>query len=58
MTEPQDDPQQVSDVPATGPEFDPAGDLGYDEAHGAGQHEDVPAALLEEARQRRTLSQH
>ncbi|WP_328476882.1 hypothetical protein OHA21_23080 [Actinoplanes sp. NBC_00393] len=58
MTEPQDDPQPGQDVPATGPEYDPAGDLNYDEAHGVGEHEDVPAALLEEARQRRTLAQH
>ena len=56
MTEPQDDPHPVPDIPATGPEYDPAGDLNYDEAHGAGEHLDVPAALLEEAQQRRTIS--
>ncbi len=40
----------------TGPEFDPAGDLEYDEAHGAGGHLDVPAALVEEAERRRTMA--
>jgi hypothetical protein len=40
----------------TGPEYDPAGDFAYDEAHGAGDHLDVPAALTEEAERRRTLS--
>ncbi|MEU4428887.1 hypothetical protein AB0F81_50460 [Actinoplanes sp. NPDC024001] len=58
MTEPQHDQQPVPDVPATGPEFDPAGDYNYDEAHGAGEHPDVPAALLEEAQLRRTIIPH
>ena len=58
MTEPQDEPQRVPDVDATGPEYDAAGDFNYDEAHGAGEHEDVPAALREEAQRRRTISPH
>lgn len=58
MTDPQNDLQPVPETPHTGPEYDPAGDYGYDEAHGAGEHEDVPAALLEEARQRRTIASH
>ncbi|GAA2708420.1 MULTISPECIES: hypothetical protein [Actinoplanes] len=40
----------------TGPEYDDAGDLEYDEAHGAGDHLDVPAALTEEAEQRRAMA--
>lgn len=56
MTKPQDEPQQVPDVEAAGPEYDPAGDFNYDEAHGAGDHEDVPAGLVEEAQRRRTIS--
>ncbi|AEV86175.1 hypothetical protein ACWT_5158 [Actinoplanes sp. SE50] len=40
----------------TGPEFDPAGDFEYDEAHGAGHHQDIPATLEEEAERRRTLA--
>ncbi|GIF15931.1 hypothetical protein [Actinoplanes teichomyceticus] len=40
----------------TGPEYDAGGDFEYDEAHGAGEHPDVPAALVEEAERRRAMS--
>ncbi|MFC7530740.1 hypothetical protein [Actinoplanes sp. GCM10030250] len=56
MTDPQDD-RPTPEVEATGPEFDEAGDFGYDEAHGAGEHLDVPAALQDEAQQRLKLTQ-
>ncbi|WP_436530058.1 hypothetical protein [Actinoplanes sp. HUAS TT8] len=40
----------------SGPEFNPAGDFEYDEAHGAGDHQDVPEALVEEAERRRAMA--
>ncbi|MEV6300379.1 hypothetical protein AB0M02_13320 [Actinoplanes sp. NPDC051861] len=56
MTDPQDDIRPAPEVEATGPEYDEAGDLNYDESHGAGEHLDVPAALQEEAERARSLS--
>lgn len=55
MTDSRND--ERPEVDADGPEFDEAGDLGYDEAHGAGEHLDVPAALREEAERQRAISQ-
>lgn len=57
MTDRNDDLRPEPEVEPSGPEYDDAGDLGYDESHGAGEHLDVPAALKEEAERRRTLSQ-
>lgn len=52
--EPEDRPPLPDDT--SGPEFDAAGDLEYDEAHGAGGHLDVPAALADEAERRRAFA--
>ncbi|MEV6346395.1 hypothetical protein [Actinoplanes sp. NPDC051851] len=54
-TEPHDETEDVRPPAAEGPEYDPAGDLECDEAHGVGAHLDVPPALEAEARARRAL---
>jgi hypothetical protein len=58
MTDAHDEPDARLPQPGdqTGPEYDSGGDLEYDEAHGAGDHLDVPAALAEEAERRRAMA--
>ncbi|WIM93839.1 hypothetical protein ACTOB_005832 [Actinoplanes oblitus] len=58
MTDATDEPDARLAPPGepSGPEYETGGDLEYDEAHGAGDHLDVPAALVEEAERRRTLA--
>jgi hypothetical protein len=58
MTDAHDEPDARPPQPGdtTGPEFDTAGDLEYDETHGAGRHLDVPEALVEEAERRRAAA--
>ncbi len=53
---PQPDDHLAPEGDRSGPEYDPAGDLAYDEAHGAGAHLDVPAALADEAERRRAMA--
>ncbi|BCJ40413.1 hypothetical protein GCM10010168_32730 [Actinoplanes ianthinogenes] len=55
MTDANDEQEARLPQPG-GPEYDPGGDFEYDEAHGAGDHVDVPAALVEEAERRRSLA--
>ncbi|GIF03188.1 hypothetical protein [Actinoplanes siamensis] len=58
MTDAHDEPEARLPQPGdkTGPEYDSAGDLEYDEAHGVHDALDVPAALAEEAERRRSLA--
>ncbi|GAA4586707.1 hypothetical protein BJY16_007990 [Actinoplanes octamycinicus] len=58
MTDANDEPDTRLAPPGeqAGPEWESGGDLEYDEAHGAGDHLDVPPGLVEEAERRRSLA--